>query len=326
MGPGGPEIPWPPQSDRFTDEAKRALAFAQDEAAGLNHNHVGPVHLLVGLVREGEGGAARTFAELGLTHDRARTALASIMGQGEAPIAASDITLTPRAQRVMEMAGHESRRLGHPRTGTEHLLLAIAHEGEAFSSRLLESVGVDPKAVPARVLQELHVPASYRAAENATVSQGPYDNFDDASRQTLAFAHEEAVRMGHNLVGGEHLVVGLARVNELSTSDDALPRAFGELNLTLERVRAAVAKIQPSRDVQAASGEVKFNAITKMIIEHAMSEAGPGKTVRPRHILLALGRAQDGVSGHVLAQLGATPERLRAILEAPEDKDHGTVR
>lgn len=312
--PGGPTIPWPPQEGRFTDEAKRALGFAQDEAARFNHNHVGPVHIFVGLVRENEGLPARIFADLGVTLDRARDALTSIMGRSEAPTAESDITLIPRAQRVMDIAKYESRRMAHPVTGSEHLLLAVVRDGDGMTSRVIESLGLDLKDVRARILQELHVPPSYGAADNATPSHGPYDRFDDASKRTLGFAQEEAARMGHDWVGGEHLVLGLAHITEVLASDDAVRRVFSELNLTLEQLRREVARIQPPRQSPGSPSDVKFTGATKLIIELAIHEAGPDKAVRPQHILLAIGAAHDALGGYALAQLGATPERVRAIV------------
>jgi ATP-dependent Clp protease ATP-binding subunit ClpA len=299
----------------LSDGAKRALAFAQDEAARLNHNHVGPVHLLAGLVREEEGLAAQVFSDLGVALEQVRNAMASIFGASDAPTAASDITLIPHAQRVMQMAIYESHRLGHSAAGPEHLLLALAREGEAITLRVLESLGLDVEDVRARILGRMRVPPSYGAAENATPGQGPYERFDDASRRTLAFAQEEAVKLGHHWVGGEHLLLGLARVAEVSASDAAVRRVFTELDLTLGQLRAEVTGIQAARQADVSPGEVKFTGMSKLIIELAIADAGPGRTIRPQHILRAIGTAGDGIAGRVLARLGATPERVRAVVD-----------
>src|SRR5688500_14258722 len=84
--PGGPAMPWPPQDNRLTDRTREALRFAQDEAAALNHNHVGPVHLLAGLFHEGDGAAASVFRDLGVRPEQALAALADLMGHSETPI------------------------------------------------------------------------------------------------------------------------------------------------------------------------------------------------------------------------------------------------
>lgn len=196
MVPGGDSIPWPPQDDQYTDQAKRALAFAQDEAARLNHNHIGAVHILVGALRVEEGMPARIFADLGVTVDQVREALASLMGRSESPIEASDITLTPHGKNMMERAIHESRRLVHPAAGPEHLLLAVVREPEHFSTPLLSSLELDPAEVRRRIFAQMRVPPSYGTAENATPTQGPYERFDDATKRMLTFALEEAEAPG----------------------------------------------------------------------------------------------------------------------------------
>jgi ATP-dependent Clp protease ATP-binding subunit ClpA len=321
MVPGGASIPWPPQDDQYTDQAKRALAFAQDEAARLNHNHIGAVHILVGAVRVEDGLPARIFADLGVTIDQLRDALTSMMGRSETPIDASDITLTPRGQRVMDIAIHESRRLIHGATGTEHLLLAVVREREGFSSRLLASLALDPERLCEAILAGLNVPPSYRVAESATPSQGPYDRFDDATKRMLTFALEEAAALGQNWVGCEHLLLGLARSVELAPPEDATRRLFAELGLTIDALRAALDALranltekQLARRAAVAPSEVKFTGVTKLVIELALDEAGPENTVVPEHILLAIGRAQGSTARYLLSQLGATPDRIRSVI------------
>jgi ATP-dependent Clp protease ATP-binding subunit ClpA len=318
MTPGGPSIPWPPQDDRFTDGAKRALGFAQDEAARLGHNHVGPPHILVGLAREKDGLAARGFADLGITLDRMRTAFASVMGRGEAPIAPSDITLIPSGKNVLERAIHESRRLGHSSVGTEHLLLALVRERQGFTSTILGSLSVDRDELRTRILGMMPVPLSYGVAEHATPSEGPYDLFDGESRQTLVFAQEEARNVGHHWVGGEHIVLGLVRVAHIAASDDAIARVFRGLDISLEQARIKFVEMQPPRAAKTGTRDMQFTAATKLIVELAIQAAGPDQPVRPVHLLVAIGRAQDSIGGYLLRQLGATPERVRAIVEGAD--------
>jgi ATP-dependent Clp protease ATP-binding subunit ClpA len=312
--PGGEGAPWPPQNDQYTDGAKRALSFAQDEAARLDHNHVGPVHLLVGSVREEQGLPARIFADMQVTFDQVRMALLSTMGRGEGPIDASDITLTPRAQRVIDVAVHESRRLMHQATDAEHLLLAVVREGETFSSRVLASLGLDREKLLEAIVGRLDVPASYRAAEDATPLEGPYEDFDAFTKETLAFAQDEAAKMGHHWVGAEHLVLGLARAADVAAPESAIRRGFTELGLTLERLRTEVGRIQPPRTARVVTGDMKFNGSAKLIIELAIDEAGSGNMVLPEHLLLAIGRSGDALGGHVLSQLGATSERVHTVM------------
>jgi ATP-dependent Clp protease ATP-binding subunit ClpC len=159
----------------------------------------------------------------------------------------------------------------------------------------------------------MRVPPSYRAAENADLTEGPYERFDEESRQVLSFAREEATRLGHHWIGGEHLLLGLARAAENSTSDHAFREAIAKLGITVERLRDEVAKIQPSRQPQAGTRPMKFTGSTKLIIELAIQAAGPTSPLRPRHLLAGLGASEDSIATYVLARFGAKPgDLLRA--------------
>src|ERR671930_2389236 len=109
--------------DRFNHRAKRILALAQDEALRFNHNYIGVEHLLLGLIREGQGTAARALDSLGLDLGKARSSVEFIIGRGDSTVTPRDITLSPRTKKVVELAIDESRKLGHSYVGTEHLLL-----------------------------------------------------------------------------------------------------------------------------------------------------------------------------------------------------------
>lgn len=311
--PGGQSIPWPPQDERLADDLKRALASAQDEAARLDHNHIGPLHLLVGVISERDGLAARTLSDLGITPERAREALESTMSRGDAAFAAEDITVTPRAQRVIDVARYESRRLAHPRAASEHLLLALLYEKEGFTMRFLEALRIDQDDLRSRTLAHLAVPASYRVAEDADLSEGPYERFDEASRQVLAFARDESTRLGHHGIGGEHIVLALARVAQNAVSESALRQAFAHFGITVERLREEVAKLQPPRPARPGTADFKFTPNVKLIIELAIHETGAGNVVRPEHILAAVGASGDSIGLYVLKQFGATPADLRSV-------------
>ena len=141
--------------DRFNDRAKRVLALAQDEAIRFNHNYIGTEHLLLGLVREGEGVAARVLDSLGVELSKVRTAVEFIIGRGDSTTAPSEITLSPRTKKVIELAIDEARKLGHSHVGTEHLLLGLVREGEGIASGVLESLGVSLEKVRHQVIATL---------------------------------------------------------------------------------------------------------------------------------------------------------------------------
>src|SRR5947208_15021684 len=127
--------------DKFTERARKVLTLAQEEATRFNHNYIGTEHLLLGLIREGGGVAAKVLNNLGVELDNVRSQVEFIIGRGDRMIA-GEIGLTPRSKKVIELAVDEARRLGHHYIGTEHLLLGLVREGEGVAAGVLENLGV----------------------------------------------------------------------------------------------------------------------------------------------------------------------------------------
>ena len=127
--------------EKFSERARRVLSLAQEEAQRFNHNYIGTEHILLGLVRETEGVAARVLSSLSVDLSKVRSAVAFIIGRGEKP-AQGEIGLTPRAKKVVELAVDEARRMNHTYIGTEHLLIGLLREGEGVAAGVLESLGV----------------------------------------------------------------------------------------------------------------------------------------------------------------------------------------
>src|SRR2546423_5824618 len=140
--------------DKFTERARRVLALAQEEAQRFNHNYIGTEHILLGLVREQEGVAARVLANLGIELPKVRSAVEFIIGRGDR-IVMGEIGLTPRAKKVIELAVDDARRLNHHYIGTEHLLLGLVREGEGIAAGVLESLGVNLEKVRTQTIQVL---------------------------------------------------------------------------------------------------------------------------------------------------------------------------
>src|SRR5437870_7750334 len=140
--------------DKFTERARRVLTLAQEEALRFNHNYIGTEHLLLGLVREGEGVAAKVLANLGVELNKVRSAVEFIIGRGDRAVM-GEIGLTPRAKKVIELAVDEARRLGHHYVGTEHLLLGLVREGEGIAASVLESLGVNLERVRTQTIKVL---------------------------------------------------------------------------------------------------------------------------------------------------------------------------
>jgi ATP-dependent Clp protease ATP-binding subunit ClpC len=120
--------------ERFTDRARRVVVLAQEEARLLNHNYVGTEHVLLGLIRESQGVAAKALESLGISLEAVRTQVEEIIGQGQmAPT--GHIPFTPRAKKVLELSLREAKQLGHDYIGTEHILLGLIREGEGWPPR-----------------------------------------------------------------------------------------------------------------------------------------------------------------------------------------------
>jgi ATP-dependent Clp protease ATP-binding subunit ClpC len=140
--------------EKFTDKARRVVVLAQEEAKMLNHNYIGTEHLLLGLIHEGEGVAAKSLEALGISLDAVREQVQEIIGQGQqAPT--GHIPFTPRAKKVLELSLREALQLGHSYIGTEHLLLGLIREGEGVAAQVLTKLGADTNRVRQQVIQLL---------------------------------------------------------------------------------------------------------------------------------------------------------------------------
>ena len=141
--------------ERFTDRARRVVVLAQEEARMLNHNYIGTEHILLGLIHEGEGVAAKALESLGVSLEAVRQQVEEIIGQGQqAP--SGHIPFTPRAKKVLELSLREALQLGHNYIGTEHILLGLIHEGEGVAAQVLVRLGGDLNRVRQQVVQLVH--------------------------------------------------------------------------------------------------------------------------------------------------------------------------
>jgi hypothetical protein len=141
--------------ERFTDRARRVVALAQEEAKRLDHNYIGTEHILLGLIGEGGGVAAKALESLGISLDVVRQQVEELIGRGQqAP--SGHIPFTPRGKKVFELSLRESQQLGHNYIGTEHILLGLIREGDGVAPRVLVSLGADLNRVRQRVIQLLH--------------------------------------------------------------------------------------------------------------------------------------------------------------------------
>ena len=183
--------------DKFTERARRVLTLAQEEAQRFNHNYIGTEHLLLGLVREGDGVAAKVLSNLGVELGKVRSAVEFIIGRGDRAVL-GEIGLTPRAKKVIELAVDEARRLNHHYIGTEHLLLGLVREGEGIAAGVLESLGVNLERVRAETTRILSQsgPATAGAGAGSSSSSGSRSATRTPTIDQLGFDLTAAARAG----------------------------------------------------------------------------------------------------------------------------------
>jgi ATP-dependent Clp protease ATP-binding subunit ClpC len=154
--------------ERFTDRARRVVVLAQEEARMLSHNYIGTEHILLGLIHEGDGIAAKALESLGISLEGVRAQVEEIIGQGQqAP--SGHIPFTPRAKKVLELSLREALQLGHNYIGTEHILLGLIREGEGVAAQVLVKLGADLSRVRQQVIQLI---SGYAGGEAAAEQAG----------------------------------------------------------------------------------------------------------------------------------------------------------
>jgi ATP-dependent Clp protease ATP-binding subunit ClpC len=166
--------------ERFTDRARRVVVLAQEEARMLDHNYIGTEHILLGLIHEGEGVAARALESLGIGLDAVRQQVEEMIGRGQ-HASSGHIPFTPRAKKVLELSLREALQLGHDYIGTEHILLGLIREGDGVAAQVLVRLGADLNRVRQQVIQLLH---GYRETRMVRVRPGT----DPIVDQLVSFA------------------------------------------------------------------------------------------------------------------------------------------
>jgi ATP-dependent Clp protease ATP-binding subunit ClpA len=227
--------------DKFTDRARRVLTLAQEEAQRFNHNYIGTEHLLLGLIREDTGVAARVLGNLGVELNKVRSSVEFIIGRGDRAVL-GEIGLTPRSKKVIELAVDEARRLNHHYIGTEHLLLGLVREGEGIASGVLESLGVNLDRVRVETTRVLSEATPTDAPPGHASSPRPVElpagrafgsglslgmRLSAQARAVIETAGAESTRLRAELITAEHLMLALLQVPEIS---DVLKSAGADMD------------------------------------------------------------------------------------------------
>ena len=178
--------------ERFTDRARRVVVLAQDEARSLEHNYIGTEHILLGLIREGEGVAAKALEMANISLEGVRDQVIEIIGKGEND-SKDHIPFTPRAKKVLELSMREALQLGHNYIGTEHILLGLIREGEGVANQVLTNLGADLGSIRQNVIHLLsgypgtgHADPLAAHQEQPGLDRGTRGRQDRGSRGTRA--------------------------------------------------------------------------------------------------------------------------------------------
>jgi len=384
--------------DKFTERARKVLSLSQEEAQRFQHNYIGTEHLLLGLVREGEGVAAVVLSNLGVELNKVRDTVEAIIGRGDR-IVLGEIGLTPRAKKVIELAVDEARRLNHHYIGTEHLLLGLVREGEGIAAGVLESMGVNLEKVRTQTIQVLsqsgisqriegtHVELTVqlmttqlnkaldalasvlrekeqavqqkeyeRAAElrdrevklrdrisnlesalrrlpgfsqthftqsEIQIDDDTFDTFTVQLERVLSRSQEEAQFFQLNYSGTEHLLLAL-----IHESSGVAAEVLSNLDVDANEVRKAVENIIGHGD-RIVLGEMGFTPRAKKVIELTKDEARRMKHhyVGIEHLLLGLIREGEGIAAGVLLSLGVNLEKAQAETQrALSERGEGSVQ
>jgi ATP-dependent Clp protease ATP-binding subunit ClpA len=172
--------------ERFTERARQVVVLAQGEARALRHNYIGTEHLLLGLLREEEGLAARVLESLDITVEEVRAQVARIVGQGD-EVTTGQIPFTPRAKKVLEISLREGLSLGHNYIGTEHILLGLVREGEGVGARVLRDFDADAETIRNEVIRRVSArPSGEPRPSPFPVVEGAIDAVESASTFAVA--------------------------------------------------------------------------------------------------------------------------------------------
>jgi ATP-dependent Clp protease ATP-binding subunit ClpA len=301
--------------ERFTDRARATVVLAQEEARLLRHNYIGTEHILLGLIHEGEGIAARALEALGVSLESVRQRITEIIGEGE-DSPSGHIPFTPRAKKVLELSLREALQLKHNYIGTEHILLGLVREGEGVAAQVLVNLGADLGRVRQEVTRQL-AGAAEAGGEEMLAAHRPRT---PAAEQAVAAAERLA---GGSPMGSHHLLEALIR-----SEDSAAAKVLAALGVDADALAAKIDEVgidgtTDLTDEEAAARQMKIDVtddtITITLRDEAALELGRAVTEQLGGPIRGDDAAVGGlVSLHQAVIRFMTEVRVR-VAPSPED-------
>jgi ATP-dependent Clp protease ATP-binding subunit ClpA len=287
--------------DRFTEQSRRVVVLAQQEAGGLNQPLIGTEHILLGLARVGDGVAAEALAATGASLDAIREQVVALDGVGE-QASPSHIPFSPRVRVVLMLALRVSLELDHNYIGTEHMLLALIREGKGVAIQALTHMGIDPDNVRRLVLDII--------SADPESSPDTFEIFSARSRRVLDLAREEAARFNHPRIGTEHILLGLACEGE-----GAAAEVLAAAGVSVDAIRGQVVALDgvgkqasPTPMPRSPRAKAALQLAVDMSLQHGLNR------VDTEHILLALFHEKDNDAIQILSHMGIDPDNIRRLV------------
>ena len=336
--------------DKFEEQARNALQYAQEEAQRLQHNYIGTEHLLVGLIRDETNVATTILRNMDVDLVKVRDAVEFIISGGDRILTGPAIGLTPRAKKVIELSIDEARRLNHSYIGTEHLLLGLIREGEGIAAGVLESLGVrlqnaraetlrtlrlgtqpapnDPTLTPSGQSTSTPTPEQLGQSMNPPVPEttevtGPRENVFVQTKSSRPYAGYPFTEQAHTILERAHEEALRFSHNYIGTEhlllgmvregEGVAGAVLHNLGVDLNRVRKAVEFIIGRGD-RVVLDEIGLTPRAKKILKYASDDAKKLKNayVGTEHLLLGMVEEGEGIAAGVLNSLGVYERNVRA--------------
>lgn len=317
---------------KFTPRAEQVFVFARKEAEWLNHNFVGTEHVLLGIIKLGEGTAVDVLRKAGLDLDKVRQEVEAQVGTGPDQKLIGNIPFTPRVKKVIALAQKEAQQLNQTTIGSEHILLGLLREGDGVGARVLTALGVELEKTRQEILRAGDPNVTPEAASSAKAGEGgeaarPWTagagftgHLTPRAGEVFRLACEEARNLKRSVVGTEHLLLGLIGFGK-GIAAGVLARA----DLNLETVRSQVKKTEGANPDKNTGEITGCSEGVKTVMALAQREADQlGHTyIGTEHLLLGLLEAGDDVAARIMKDLGVDRDQMRKEILRDLDPNSG---